>query len=269
MAEDLQSAEEFGRRSAAVSSVRQVMHALWAVSRANYARAERSTADSVTYYSWIDRIVERLAGPPLRGAPGPVLRVVLGPERALCGSLVSLLLKEIPPNQPVAVVGDHFLQSLPKRTRAQFTHRGASNDAELEPVAHSLASRLLSHAKNKSVELVYARAATGEVHHELLLAPRRHIPECDYDSYTDHERLLTAALSQSLEGRIAHSLGQTLKAELSARIQTAHRARQACDDALEELTANWRALRQEQVTMELSEVSAALASLSQADSETG
>ncbi len=250
---DLSSIE---RRVAATRTIRRIMHAIWVVSRSQYARAEKLSTESVKYYRWVDEALARLAGPAAVDESDK-LSVVFGPERALCGGLVAAIEREIPTGQDFALVGARLTQNSELATRALFTLPGVSATADFDQRASELGHLLLEHERGRAVELVYATAPTGGIHRELLLAGRRLNPDPRLETYSPAATLLEAIIEQSLTGRVTHALAQTLQAELGARILIAQRARSHCDDSLAKLEEAWRVVQKDQITNELGEVVAA------------
>jgi F0F1-type ATP synthase gamma subunit len=260
---DLQAVE---RRITAVQTIRRVMHAIGVVSQAQYSKAATLSHETVIYYQRLDHMIERLAGSSVRQA-GSQLWLILGPERALCGSLVAALVKVIPRDQPLALVGSRLIQNEALRARAVFTTKGVSGAGEIEDKAAELGALILANVSNPigsaaraeplGVELLFPCDASGATQHQPLIAGRRLDPESGFETYSKAEAVLTAALEQALAGRLAYGLAQTLQAELAARIMTSQRARSACDERLIELDGQWRFVQKEQITLELGEIVAA------------
>ncbi len=244
------------RRIRATATVRRIMHAIWVVSRSQYARATKLTTESITYYEWLDDAISRLAGDPVR-KDGATLRVVFGPERALCGRLVRELCSATRSTDAYALVGSRLLAHERLRSRAVFATSGVISESAFEDKARELERLITTHAEGRSVELVFAVNARGELHHELLLAERRLLPQARVDSYSPPEQLLSSLIAQAFSGRITHALAQTLQAEVGARVLVAQRARSNCDDRLRKLSDQWRMVQKDQVTTELCEVVAA------------
>lgn len=255
MIEGLDDSLAIERRTRAVATVRRIMHAVWVVSRSQYARAERMTEASVAYYRWLDDAIERLS--ELDGSnERPRLCVVIGPERGLCGPLVRALEEAIPTDSPFALVGTRLARRSRLADRALFTAAGVANADEIERRATELGALIVEYGTGYDVELTFPISGTGTLHRELLLAARRPSPDARLDSYSPTATLLEAVLGQALGGRLAHALAQCSSAELGARILVAERARDHCDEQLQALRDLWAVQQKAEITAELGELTA-------------
>ncbi len=242
---------------AAVKAVRQVVHALWALSRAQLPLVEQAVAEASLFLDWVDEIVERLAGRPTSAGPGETLHVVIGPERGYAGSLARRMLACVPPEGALGLVGQRLADAAHERPelarRVLFTLPAAVTHDEADELAQRVAEALLGHARTHHVELHYPRAGEREPTRVVLLAGAREPAADPPDSYSPIETLLAAAVHESVAGRITVGLIEALRAEIMARIAAVDRARLACDAKLEELEHAWRQARQERITNELLE----------------
>lgn len=262
MAEAGEGADRLAERLEAIDSVRQVLHALRAIARAQLPRADAAAAEATVYLAWVDEVVERLVGPPRPGpAQGPTLHVLLGPERGYCGALPRQILAQAPAEGPLALVGRRLAEvaaedpALLPRTR--FVLPGAAGPEELDPAAEELASTILARAGDAPVALLHPIEGGHRLHRVLLLSgprePARERPE----TWSPPEVVLRAAVAEALTGRLVLCLAEALRAEVRARLAAAEAAILACDVRREELDQVLRALRRERVTLEVLELAAA------------
>ena len=241
----------------ATRAVGGIMHAIAVVSRAQYALADELTQNSLVYYEWLDEAVARLAGPPV-GNGSPALRILLGPERALCGNLTRAFEREVDDDPTLVLVGARLAQSPALAGKAVFATSSVSSGSDIEAKAAEIGEFMIRYGTDLDVELVFPVNSSGELHRELLLPRRRLDPDSRIDTYSPPQELLKVLLSQALlSGRIAHGLAQALRAELGARVLVAQRASTHCDERLRALEDERRVLQKEQVTSELAEVVAA------------
>lgn len=248
------------RRMTAVSAVRQVVHALWALSRAQLPLVEQVAAQAHTWVDWVDEVVERLAGRPAPRVAQPTLHVVLGPERAYVGPLARHVLAAVPREGSVGLVGRRLAEAAigdaNLEGRLQFALPGASTHDEHELVARAVAEAVLSYAPERHVVLHYPRMGRDELTRVVLLAAAREPAPLPPDTYSPVTVVLDQALREALTGRLAVGVIEALQAEVAARIAAAEQARSACDKRLDELADEWRAARQERITNELLEITA-------------
>lgn len=246
------------RRIAAVAAVGQVVHAIWALARAQLPLAERASADASAYLDWVDEVVERLAGAPVPWTAGRRLHVVLGPERAYAGALPRRVLAQIPDDGLLGLVGSRLIESAMRRpeleSRILFTLPGAVSHDEHDEIAHRIAEAVLFHAGHSHVELLYPRGGGSTLHRVVLLAGERAPVGRAPETWSPLPEVLAYAVRESIASRLAVGVAEALRAEVRARIIAAETARGACDRRLDELHQTWRIARQEQITNELLEV---------------
>lgn len=245
------------RRMTAVRAVRQVVHALWALSRAQLPHVERATESAREYRRWVDRVLERVSGPPVPGVRRQGFAVVLGPERPYCGGLPRVILAQIPEGVPLGLVGRRLREiaegSPSLRARVVFSLPGAVAHDEHETVGHAVAEAVLQHARGAAVDLYYPRPG-GALSRAVLLA-ESHSPSPDPpETYSPLRTVLDSALAEALSARLTVAVAQTLHAEVLARSAAAERAVSACDRKLTEMEGAYRVARHRQITGELLEV---------------
>lgn len=254
---DLARAEQ---RLAAVGAVEQVMRAVWALARAQLPLVEAAAADANAHLDEISEIVDRLAGPAEPQPPAHTLTVVLGPERPLCGPLARSHLDALPPEGDLGLVGTRLCELADQepglRERVRFSLAAAATPDEIPQRADALAGEILERMHRRSVELLYA-SASGGFQQVTLLAGARALREQRPETLSPVEVVLEAALAQATAGRLAVALAEALRAEVRARLTAADVARQACERESHALRQRWRVLRQESITAELLELSAA------------
>jgi F0F1-type ATP synthase gamma subunit len=267
-------AAQIERQMIAVEAVRQIMHALWALSRAQLPTIERALAEVSAYLDWVDQLVERLAGRPVPArtssaageravvAPEHTLHVVIGPERGYSGALAREVLTSIPRRGAIGVVGRRLAELVrdePELVPAiRFELPAASTPDETETLAETLAEAVLEHARQGHVELHHPRAGQSGLARQVILATARESAPGPPDSYSSLESVLEAAVRESVGGRLALAISEALRAEVVARIVATERARTACDERLEELRRSWRVAEQERTTSELIELGAGM-----------
>lgn len=246
------------RRMDAVTAVRQVFQAVWALARAQLPLAEAAAQDATAYLDWVDRVVDRLAGAPVPRPAGPVLSVVLGPERAYCGALPRQVVAQVPAENILGLVGSRTIEqarTIPGvRARIAFALPGAAAHDEHEEVARAVAEAVLAHAAGAQVELLHPVHGSAGLHRTVLLAGERVLVTEPPETYSQLQVVLDAAMREAVTGRLAVGLAEVLRAEVRARVAAAEQARHAADDKLADLRQQWRTARQEQITSELLEV---------------
>lgn len=246
------------RRIGAVTAVGQVVHAIWALARAQLPLAERASADATAYLDWVDEIVERLAGAPVPRPTQHTVHVVLGPERAYAGALPRRVLAQIPDDGFVGLVGSRLIESAMQRAelepRILFTLPGAVSHDEHDEIARRIAEAVLFNASQSHVELHYPRGGGSTLHRVVLLAGQREPVGRAPETWSPLPGVLAFAVRESIASRLAVGVAEAFRTEVRARIVAAEMAHGACDRRLAELHQAWRIARQEQITNELIEV---------------
>lgn len=246
------------RRCGSVRAVRQVVHAIWALARSQLPLAERAAAEASVYLDWVDQVVARIAGEPLPFPARDTLTVVVGPERPYCGGLPRRVLQQIPGEGRLGLAGARLVETareLPEIWgRTLFTTASSTSHDDHEDVGRALALAVLEHGRGAQIDLLHPVRDQVELRRVVLLAGRRAPAPTPPETYGALADVLDRAVTEALSSRLAVGAAETLRAELSARMTAADRARTACDRRLEELGAAWRAARQERITGELLEV---------------
>lgn len=254
------------RRIGAVGAVRQVVDAIWALGRAQLPRVEAASAEVVAYLEEVETVVARLAAPPRPPAPqARSLAVVMGPERAWCGSLPRELLSQAPTHAELGLVGHRLLELAAEdpalEQRVRFALPGAVAPEDAPHVARAVAEKLLGQLDAADVELLHpvrgGRVLTRAV---LLGGPRAR----RYDApptLSPWEDVLRAAVFEAVTSRLAVGAVEALRSEVVARVAAADQARTAAERELDGLQQAWRVARQEQITSELVELVAGRAAL--------
>lgn len=256
--------ESIERRLSALRAVRQVVHALWALSSAELPLVEQAVAEAGVYYEWLDQLLEQLLGPPLQREPGEVLHVVIGPERGYTGRLCRDVLAALPPSGPLGLVGRRWAELGSERAdvreRALFRLPGALSPDEPE-AAQAVATAVLEHARGRQVELHFPRLAQRALSRVVLIAGARSARATAPDTYSPLPRVIAAALEEALRGRITLALAEVLRAEVAARLIATERAHRVADQRVGELEQQLRVALGERVTSELAELVASRAAL--------
>ncbi len=258
MAEQVFDLRVLERRMSAVTAVGQVVHAIWALARAQLPLVEQASADASAYLDWVDEVVARLAGAPLPRTTRNRLYVILGPERPYCGALSRRVLAQLPADGSVGLVGSRLVESAMRRpglvSRTLFTLPGAVSHDEHDEIAHRIAEAVLFHASQSHVELLYPRGGGSTLRTVVLLAGEREPVRQAPETWSPLREVLAQAVKESVASRLAVGVAEALRAEVRARIMAAEMAHGACDRKLDELREAWRIARQEQITNELIEV---------------
>lgn len=246
------------RRMLVVRAVRQIVHAIWALARAQLPLAEKAAADATTYLDWVDQVTARLAGRPRHLPAAETFFVVIGPQRAYCGGLPRKVAHAIPPDGELGLVGARLIEiasELPEvAPRVRFALPSAATHDEHEETSRALAEAVLTHARHRVVELLYPVSVDGALRSVVLLAgPREALPSPP-DHYAPLPALVGAAVSEGVGGRLSVGLAEALRAETLARIAASERAKTACDASIDELQREWRVARQQEITAEILEV---------------
>lgn len=246
----------------AVDSVRQVVHAVWALARAQQPSVEAAAAEATAYLDWIDRLVDRVAGPPRPGAPVETLLVVVGPERAFCGAqprqLAEGLHEHGAAEGALGIVGQRLAEAVESdprlAPRVRFRVPAAASPGEIGRAAQATAAAVLEHGAERHIELLHPVGGESVLHRSVIAAGRREQVRNPPQTFSPVATVVQAAVGEAVTGRLAVALAEALRAEVRARVLAADAARQACDRRLEELGGDWRVLRQEQITRELIEI---------------
>jgi F0F1-type ATP synthase gamma subunit len=248
------------RRMHAVQAVRQVTHALWALSSAQLPLVEEAVAQASEYLDWVDAMVEHLAGRPVPGPTHGTLHVVIGPERGYSGSLGRDVLGAIPSQGALGLVGRRLIElaseSHSTAARLRFALPAATTPDEPESIAEAVAEAVLQRADDTHVVLHHPRAGQRGLSRSVILAGAREARPAPPDSYSPLATVLGAAVRESVRGRLTIGVAEALRAEVVARIAATERARKACDQRVEELEQLWRVAQRERTTTEVLELSA-------------
>jgi F-type H+-transporting ATPase subunit gamma len=246
------------RRSASVKAVRQIVHAIWAVARAQLPLAQAAAADVTTYLDEVDGVLGRFTEPGPESATIPVLRVVVGPERPYCGALPARLIEQVPEGGDVGLVGTRLAEVATRderfARRVRFTLRGPSTHDEAAEVAERIARAILREAGSGGVEVHHPQGGGALLHGAVLLHERPRLRPVTPPTLSPVAEVVARAVREAVAGRIAVAVAEAFWSEVQARMVTADGARRACDDELEELASAWRVARQDRITTELLEV---------------
>ncbi|MCA9629949.1 MAG: F0F1 ATP synthase subunit gamma [Myxococcales bacterium] len=257
MSSDPQDIETIERRSAAVASVREVVHAIWSLARSELPLAEASAREARSYVQWLDRTLSRLTLPADAGPARDVVHLVIGPERSYSGALPIRTARALPPTGALGLVGARFtevaLRDPEVADRVLFSLPGASAIGDVDTVGRSVAAALLRHAAERSVVLHHMANASGQLHAQRLVFRRGALLDFPPDTFSPPEEVADAVLVEAVSGELIAAVAESLCSEISARMLAAERAKLACDRRLDELAQNWRTARQERITSELLE----------------
>jgi F-type H+-transporting ATPase subunit gamma len=258
MREGLTDPRRVQARLSAVTAVRQVVQAIWALARAQLPLVEAAAAETVTYLGRVDDVITRLAGPPAKPPEEVPFTVIIGPERPYCGALARQILEQAPAAGELGIVGHRLAEAVggfaELEGRVRFELGGVAILEEVPDVAESLARELLLHTAQTRIDLLHPTAGSAELRHVVVLSGARGPRPSPPESYTETRRILEVALGESLRGHLAAALVEALRAEVRARMSMAESARLACDRKVEDLERARRVLRQEEITNELSEI---------------
>jgi F0F1-type ATP synthase gamma subunit len=239
----------------AVGAIRQVVHAIWALSRAQLPLVEDAATAAVNYQRWLDAAVDRIAGAPQSTEGNRELIVVFGPERAYSSALARRIVDAIPSGD-VGVVGERLAdtvrQSVALDRRVRFRCAGAVAHDDLHDVSLTVASNILEHGRGARVTVMHP-SDDGDVVFVPLISARG-IVDRPPETLSDVSVVVEAAIVEAMMGRLAVAAAQALRAELRARIAAADAARRACDERLAELEDAWHLGRRETITRELLEI---------------
>lgn len=245
------------RRMDALLSVRQVFHALWALSRAQLALAEQAAHNADAWLHDVAATLDRLTRPVAAQPDAPVLSVLVGPQRPWCGTLASKVLAEVP-GGALGVVGARLAESALRvpsvQKRVAFVVEGPTVPDEVDGVARNVAQQLLVHGLGMRVRVMHPHGAEGHLVTTDLLPHRLEPVAYPPPTLSAVAQVADAVLRQVLEARITVAVAQAMYTEIRARVMATDRARTACDERLEGLERQRRVLRQEQITRELLEV---------------
>ena len=261
--EDLAALE---RRMGAVAAVHQVVNAVWALARAQLPLVEAAAADAVAWLTEVEQVVARLAGPPRPPPPNArTLSVLLGPERAWCGSLPRELLAQLPSEGELGLVGRrlHELAATDERLsgRVRFKLPGAVSPEDAPGVARAVAEALLAELDVAHVEVFHPVKGGRSLARTVLLGGQRERRHRGPATLSPWDEVMRAAVFEAVTGRLGVAVVEALYSEVYARLAAAEQAKRAAARRLDELKAGWRTARQEQITNELLELVAGRAAM--------
>ncbi len=245
------------RSMLAVTAIRQVLHAIWALSRAQLPLVEQAASAAATYQRWVDATAERVAGAPRRIEAVRRLTVVFGPERPFSSALARRVVSEIPAEGDVGIVGQRLAEMVEQVAdvdrRVRFRCPGSVAHDDLHDVAFSVAAKILEHGRGAVVSVIHPVDGDPDVVSVPLIAARWPVDRPP-ETFSPPEVVLEAAVVEAMTGRLAVAAVEALRAEIRARMAAADAARRACDDRLAELQGAWHRGRRESITRELLEI---------------
>lgn len=257
---------EIGQLESSLAAVRAVgaaVSAVWALARAQLPRVEQTVTETATYLEWLDAFVDEVAGSPVGVDAGATLTVVCGPERPFCGGLTRTVLRAVPAEGPLILVGTRLaergaddLAAAGRDVRALVAGAGGVDElgAAADRVARALLEVLAGPSAPARVQLVYPGARQPV--RSLLLATQRGAPRGERDLFSPATRVAEAAARESVSGHLRLALTRTLHAEVRMRAASADRARRAAEDREAALATQLRVLERELITAELIELAA-------------
>jgi F0F1-type ATP synthase gamma subunit len=250
-------------RLGAVHAVGAIVHAIWALSRAQLAQVDALAREASAYLDWVDDVVHRLAGEPVANAGIEPLLVVMGPERAFCGGLAQRVVRALQPRvrrgAALGVVGQRLAEHVAARAelagRVLFRVPAPSSVDDIMDAARGVAAHVLAHGGGRQVELCYPLAGRSALARVVLLSGERVARSfAEFETFSEPSRVLHAAVAESVVGHVRVGLAEALRAEVQARAMAAELARHAVDRQRDELQAALRLLEQEGITNELGEL---------------
>lgn len=254
---DLASAE---RRIAAVRAVENVMTAVWALARAQLPQVEEAAAEAFAYVGALERIVDRVAGPPLPVGAAETLWVALGPERPFCGALARHMCAQLPRVGAMGLVGARLGEAAQREpelcAQVMFEVPGAVTPEDVGARAQAVAARVLAASTGRDVVLLHMKPGSDALARVPLLTRRASPLHRSVETLSPSEKVLEAVVQAWVGGVLAMGLSEALRAEVRARLAASEGARRACERELEALGHHWRALRQSAITEELVELTA-------------
>lgn len=252
---DLRAAE---RALESVRAIRQVVHAVWTLARAQQPRLEAAAGDASAYVSWVEELVDDLGGTGDADGSDVVLWVVVGPERPFCGGLARRLLEQVPPRGKLVLVGRRLVDALtdrdPIRARVVSRLSAAVGPEDVDSRAREIAAALLELDVDGPVSMLHPLDGGTTLHAAPLLPGAGAAARGGPETYSPPSVVLGAAVHEALSGRLIVGLAEGLRTEVRARLVAADVARQDCDRRIEALTHQWRVLRQDAITGELLEL---------------
>lgn len=239
----------------AVRAIRQVLHAIWALSRAQLPLVEHAASAAAIYQQWVDDAAARVAGPP-KDIPGrKVLYVAFGPERPFSGPLARRMLDAIPEHGDLGLVGLRLAEAAIQKpsidARVRFRCVGSVAHDDLHDVAFAVAQQILTFGRGASIVVVHPVEPSRVAHVPLVSA--RTPTERPAETFGDLGEVAREVIRDTIIGRLAVAAVEALRAEVRARMIAAEAARHACDDRLTELERAWNTRRRETITRELLE----------------
>jgi F-type H+-transporting ATPase subunit gamma len=259
--DELRDLAQLESRITSVQAIEQVMRAVWALARAQHPQALEAVSSAGEHLAWVEEVVDRLAGPPQPAPEQATLWVVLGPERSFCGSLARQVLEAIPEGGALGLVGRRLVDMAATEpgldARVRFRLPGAAAVGELNAVAQEVARAILANSAGLEVTLLYPTARRPGLARRRVLAGARAPLRAPPETFSPPEVVLEAAVSEVAAGQLVVGLAETLLTEIEARIAASEAARKVCEGQLKELGDRWRVMRQERITEELVELSAA------------
>jgi len=240
----------------AVTAIRQVVHAIWAVSRAQLPLVDQAASAAVIYQRWVDAAVERVAGAPQATGGTNRLTVVFGPERPYSSALARRITEAIPEGD-LGIVGERLAEIVRQHAevdrRVLFRCAGSVAHDDLHDVALAVASRIVESGRGALVVVMHPSGDGSEMSMVPLIAARG-LVDRPPETFSALGSVIEAAVAEAAAGRLAVAAAETLRVEIRARITAADAARRACEERLVELESYWHLGRRETITRELLEI---------------
>ncbi|MCW5830922.1 MAG: F0F1 ATP synthase subunit gamma [Labilithrix sp.] len=244
------------RSMRAVGAIRQVLHAVWALSRAQLPLVEQAASAAATYQSWVDGAADRVAGAPYASTAARTLTVVFGPERPY-SSILARRIAEAIPDGDLGIVGQRLAETIGQSAetdrRVRFRCPGSVAHDDLHDVAFSVAKQILEHGRGAVVVVIHPLERSAELARVPLIAARG-LVDRPPETFSPLARVVERAVVEAMTGRLAVAAAEALRAEIRARMEAADTARRACDERLVELEGALHLGRRETITRELLEI---------------
>jgi F0F1-type ATP synthase gamma subunit len=244
------------RSMRAVTAIRQVVQAIWALSRAQLPLVDQAASAAVTYQHWVDAVLERVAGAATPLEVPRRLTVVFGPERPYSSGLARRIMEAIPGGE-LGIVGQRLADTVRQVAeidrRVRFRCVGSVAHDDLHEVALGVARQLLEHGRD-AVVAVMQPVNDGAAMSVVPLIATRSLVERPPETFSPLADVVEAAITEAMMGRLAVAAAEALRAEIRARIASADAARRACEERMAELESVWHLGRRETITRELLEV---------------
>jgi F-type H+-transporting ATPase subunit gamma len=277
------SSREVRRRIKSVTNIGQITKAMELVAASRLRRAQESALASRRYTQTLDQMVEHLVrrtdpeNHPLlqQNDSSKVLMVVFGPDKGLCGALITNLLREVAhykaqgadieyvtmgkrAREIVRKLGGSIVADVPLHEKPRLSDvtpltkivvedYGSGNYGQVVIAYTDFVSVLRQQAQVKPLLPLDTKTMAS-------LTSQDNQPQAEYLYEPSADEVLSQLLPRYVELSVYQALLEALASEYAARMMAMKNAGDNANDLKQELTLTYNQLRQASITAELAEI---------------